>query len=33
MTGVVLAGSIGLVGGLFPAARAARLPITAVLRQ
>jgi putative ABC transport system permease protein len=33
MTGVVLAVSIGLVGGLFPAARAARLPITAVLRQ
>jgi putative ABC transport system permease protein len=27
------AGSIGLIGGLFPAIRAARLPIAAALRE
>ena len=33
LTGIVLAAVIGLVGGLFPAIRAARLPIAAALRE
>ena len=32
-TGLKWALGIGLVGGLFPALRAARLPITAALRE
>jgi len=31
--GIVLAAIIGLIGGLFPAIRAARLPIAAALRE
>lgn len=31
--GGVLAVVLGLVGGLFPAIRAARLPVTAALRE
>jgi putative ABC transport system permease protein len=31
--GIVWATVIGLVGGLFPAVRAARLPIAAALRE
>ena len=33
LTGIILAALIGLVGGLFPAIRAARLPIAAALRE
>jgi putative ABC transport system permease protein len=33
VSGILLAVSIGLIGGLFPAIRAARLPVAAALRQ
>jgi putative ABC transport system permease protein len=33
LTGIFLAASIGLIGGFFPALRAARLPIAAALRE
>src|SRR5438128_570370 len=33
LTGIILAALIGLIGGLFPAIRAARLPIAAALRE
>jgi putative ABC transport system permease protein len=33
LTGLVYALSIGLIGGLLPAIRAARLPITSALRE
>jgi putative ABC transport system permease protein len=33
VTGILLAAAIGLIGGLFPAIRAARLPIAAALRE
>ena len=33
MQGIVLAALIGLIGGLFPAIRAARLPIASALRE
>ena len=33
LTGILLAALIGLVGGLFPAIRAARLPIADALRE
>ena len=33
ISGIVWAAVIGLVGGLFPAIRAARLPIAAALRE
>ena len=33
ITGMVFAGLMGLVGGLLPALRAARMPITRALRD
>ena len=33
MTGIIYALIMGLVGGLFPAIRAARLPIPSALRE
>jgi putative ABC transport system permease protein len=33
LTAILLAAGIGLVGGFFPAIRAARMPIAAALRE
>jgi putative ABC transport system permease protein len=33
LQGIVFALALGLAGGLFPAIRAARLPVTAALRE
>ena len=33
MTGMIFAGTMGLIGGLLPALRAARMPITRALRH
>jgi len=33
LSAIILAAALGLLGGLFPAIRAARLPIAAALRE